>query len=279
MQRMATDPLCITLPSTSLGKDRVISKEARELTNDQQLLSLLSIAMDQGWTVKPTNNGKLMWYPKDKDLPPVTSPLKLMGRSYKNVMTSLQRSGLDTSSLRNDRAKDKDEELPDLEREAVVVRDKRDGLSDKEWEERRKKHEDFQQRVSDQLKEETMLLPGARDERTALVNYCIDAYLSEVGNTLMSFLKATAPAFTCDHHDLAEELEEATKLYMAADNELTGVKKELESMQSSLDRQIAKASRLGTELREALEAKTAAEERALKAENKLKVFRTALMDD
>lgn len=247
-----------------MSRDRT----ARDLAKDDNLIQLLQLAEDQGWRVTPTNNGKLMWYPKDKDQNPVTSPMRLIGRSLANVRTALERAGLDTSSLKPNKPK---------RRAAVIVSTNPDVVANPETplSESEQVHADLQDILADTLSEIVQAMPDARQDKAHVINTQIDLFLLNTGKALMQFMTDTTEAFGCSHHvedELKVKLEEAEKLYLETCNEL-------EELRKHSDKQDAAVSRLGGELQTALHEKAEAQERALKAENRLRALRTALTED
>lgn len=268
MQRMANDPRCIVLPIKDTVEEDVSTKEARDLARDDNLIALLKLAEQQDWRVTPTNSGKLMWYPPDRSKQPVTSPLALQGRSYRNVMTALQRSGLDVSTLKTDKPKERP-----ASRAVMAVEDPKhidEPLTPEE-----QVHVEFQNVLAETLSGLVLEMDGVKQSRANLINTGIDVFLVQTGKALMEFMADTAPAFDCSHtvdEQTKKKLEEAETLYLETCTALEQSQKREEKLKSDL-------SRVGSELQAALSEKNEALERALKAENKLRAFRAALQED
>lgn len=239
---------------------------ARDLAKDDKLVELLVLAESQGWEIKPTNNGKLMWYPKDKTQNPVTSPVRLVGRTLPNVRTALERAGLDTTSLKDSKAK-----KTTLEVQLATTDRKADGPIDEE----EQVHVDFQRTLAEVLSSAVINVENVPENRANQINTGIDIYMTSVGRALMQFMEDTRTAYQCNHDvdaALKAKLDEAEKLYLESCEELAVLQRHSDKTDRDL-------SRVGSELQTALIEKNDALERALKAENRMRALRAALTED
>lgn len=260
MARMATDPTCIAYPV-----EEEVSKDAKDLIKDDDMVKLLSLAMDQGWQVNATNNGKLQWLSPDKSQRPVVSATRVMGRGLANLTASLAKAGLDISSLKPPKAKE--------QRSAVLVTND-PHAADKPLSEEEQFHADLQSTLADTLVALVEEMPDYNG-KTDVVNSSIDVFLVQTGKALMEFMTNTNEAFSCSHkvdQDTKKRLEEAETLYLETQAALDNVNKQNEKLRQDL-------TRVGKEVQQALTERNTAMERANKAENKLRAFRSALMED
>lgn len=86
-------------------REPLLVEETYVSKNAEEIIQLMQLAEEQGFRIDSTNQDRLAFYPPDKDHPPVFVTRRAIGRGIKNIATSLQRAGLDISSLKNDKPK------------------------------------------------------------------------------------------------------------------------------------------------------------------------------
>ena len=217
---------------------------------DEHVASLVALAVEQGWTVNPiAGNSKLIWKSPDKSVSPVTTPIRVQGRGVNNVQGSLARAGLDISSIKQARAKTTllaNEALPtyaELLTDSSLVRD----LT-----------EDQVDQIIDTTDDKS---PEARLGRVLAVyklnmSDALGLAVMDLAQLMISL--STSDKVTGEAIEAMDQLEGANKRIL-----------KLEAERSDALEQLKTEAGLRVE----------AQERALKAENKLKAFRAALADD
>ena len=218
---------------------------------DEHVAALVALAIDQGWTVNPiAGNSKLIWKSPDKSVVPVTTPIRVQGRGVNNVQGSLSRAGLDISSIKQARTKTSEiingAPLPtyaELLADSTLVRD----LT-----------EDQVDQIIDTTDDDS---PEARLGRVLAVyklnmSDALGLAVMDLAQLMISL--STSDKVTGEAIEAMDQLEGANKRIL-----------KLEAERSDALEQLKTEAGLRVE----------AQERALKAENKLKAFRAALADD
>lgn len=207
---------------------------------DSRVKALLSMAGDQGWKISE-QSGRYGLRPPDPAAPMVFLNSRAPGRQYANVLSTLQKAGLDVSSVRPDRAKP----APAKESDGFTYQECVDLVESKI-----SKAEDFL---------------NSDDPASAK--------LARLLTTHQNNLHLLVSVFAADISDYVSSLSETT------DSKTVEVLVAHESCPAHIEKLKAQISKLGTELVETKNEWAASVERANKAENKLRVFRDALKED
>ena len=217
---------------------------------DKEIEALVHLGLAQGWKVDPLPGGKLAWKGPNGE-GPVFTPLRVVGRGKNNVTSQLARAGLDVSSLKNaPHPKGTSVPLPQM-----TMADMAD--------------EHGAPRIAATVRELSVLPDGGFDQ-------LMSDFISDCAGALTSFMDRgnLVPA---DKDD--PRVTEAEKLYLEAEEhnaELRHLNGEYEKKIADLKVQIEKACR---ERDEHKTREAAALERAVTAENKLAMLRSALREE
>jgi hypothetical protein len=213
---------------------------SKTLSNtDREMMRLVHIGFEQGWTVDAKGGSQLVWKGPNGE-GPVTTPNRIQGRGLANVIALLQRNGLDLSAVKPDKPK---EERPGVHINAPTIGNMAD---------------DFDKHSMD---ETAAAARAAMAARTGNYDPLMAQYIDSVTMAMVTFIK--------DGDLRPAEDSEAVKLYTEASDECT-------RLTGLLDKAKADLSRVGTELQSERQARVAAEERAVTAENKLRTLQQIL---
>lgn len=218
---------------------------------DEHVALLIELALEQGWTVNPVANGsKLIWKSPDKSVPPVTTPIRVQGRGVNNIQGSLSRAGLDLSSIKHTKAKPTEiadgAPLPTYT-ELLIDASLVFGLDESQI---------------------NQIIDNTND----------DSPESRLGRIIAIYKKNSDEMLGLAVAELARLVSS-----IAIDDKVAGEAIEAMDQLEVANKRILKLEAERTDALEQLKTEAGlrveAQERALKAENKLKAFRAALADD
>ena len=237
-------------PATFLTAARAVClempQEMRVIRMDKEIRDLMKVAVSTGWDVKPLSGNKLRWIPPQKDVDAVVTADRVgNGSTWKNALGNLAKAGLDVSSVKGyTPPKANIAEAGDPEIAAALP------ISDSALEEARKEWSpeiaDFDLMFHDYIK---MVMAAG-------------------------FSLARQATIFADKHD-----DEVIALMEKYEKQVEDANAERDALQRSCDKYATDLSRLGGELQTVRQQLVEQTERANKAENKLRMFRSALQED
>ena len=217
---------------------------------DEHITLLINLALDQGWTVNPiSGNSKLIWKSPDKSISPVTTPVRVQGRGVNNIQGSLARAGLDISSIKQTKTK-----TTLLANEALPT-------------------------YAELLTDSSLVLELTEDQVNQIIDTTSDdSPESRLGRVMAIYKLNMNEALNLAVVELAHLM-----FSISGDEKVAGEALEAMDQLELANKRILKLEAERTDVLEQLKAEAGlrveAQERALKAENKLKAFRAALADD
>lgn len=242
---------------------RCITRERNPMTlpdikMEDRIRDLLLACVDQGWRVELTSDGtKVMCFPKDKTKHPIPVSGRTYGRGLKNIETALKRAGLELPG--SGKTHTPNVEVIELDADAPLPQAGPNELL-----------LDFRGKSPAQ----------ALEQVNSLIKADITNDVSEILSKMVGAQRdATMTATTALAKLMGQILtmfDEVTKTDDKLETQVLESMEQVDRLEKQLEKVHADLSRVGAELQSERQARVAAEERAVKAENNLSTIKKAL---